>query len=307
MYTATVFANARAFVYRNARPLDLARWQRHFEGGSAEAVLHALAYYQNADGGFGHALEADSWNPHSTPIQTGAAVELFQELGWTDPTHPVAQGLLRYLASGADFDGRTWANTVPTNNDYPHAPWWRSDSESACHTDDNPTAMLAGFALRFAAPDSALGRLAERLARAAADTLLSGPPLNDMHTTGCYLTLYAYCAQAGTDCVDLAALRDRLRAQVRGSVTQDTALWEDGYVCRPSMYLNTPDSPFYPDCAELALYECDFLRRTQQPDGSWPIPWRWTDYPEQWAVSRQWWKGKTAVDNTLYLRNFDRL
>lgn len=64
----TVFEKARQFVYRNARPVDLARWQYHFEGGSREAVLTALACYQNPDGGFGHALEADAWNPNSTPL-----------------------------------------------------------------------------------------------------------------------------------------------------------------------------------------------------------------------------------------------
>ena len=64
----TAYEKARAFVYRNARPLDIARWQYHFESGSSDAVLKALATYQNADGGFGHALEPDAWNPNSSPI-----------------------------------------------------------------------------------------------------------------------------------------------------------------------------------------------------------------------------------------------
>ena len=51
----SVFERAKAFMYRNARPLDMARFQYHFEGGSREAVLQALSYYQNADGGFGQA------------------------------------------------------------------------------------------------------------------------------------------------------------------------------------------------------------------------------------------------------------
>lgn len=33
------FKKARTFIYRNARPLDLVRWQYHFEGGSKEAAL----------------------------------------------------------------------------------------------------------------------------------------------------------------------------------------------------------------------------------------------------------------------------
>jgi hypothetical protein len=56
----TTYDRARAFIYRNARPLDIARFQYHFENGSKDAVLTALAAYQNEDGGFGHALGPDS-------------------------------------------------------------------------------------------------------------------------------------------------------------------------------------------------------------------------------------------------------
>lgn len=48
------FDKARKYMYRNARPLDLARFQYHFESGSKEAVMNVLSYYQNEDGGFGH-------------------------------------------------------------------------------------------------------------------------------------------------------------------------------------------------------------------------------------------------------------
>ena len=50
------FERARRFIFRNARPLDFARWRFAFEGGSREDVLAALAAYQNGDGGFGHGL-----------------------------------------------------------------------------------------------------------------------------------------------------------------------------------------------------------------------------------------------------------
>lgn len=41
------YHRARRFVYKNARPLELAKWQYHFENGSREAVLETLACYQN--------------------------------------------------------------------------------------------------------------------------------------------------------------------------------------------------------------------------------------------------------------------
>jgi hypothetical protein len=90
------YENARAFMYRCARPLELALWQYHFEGGSAENVLHALSFYQNADGGFGHALEADNWNPHSSPLTTQTATEILYAVD-APADHPIVQGALRYL------------------------------------------------------------------------------------------------------------------------------------------------------------------------------------------------------------------
>ncbi|MBQ7138495.1 MAG: hypothetical protein IJO39_05845, partial [Clostridia bacterium] len=97
------YEKARAFMYRCARPLELALWQYHFEGGSAENVLRALSFYQNEDGGFGHALEADNWNPNSSPLTTQTATEILYAVN-APADHPVVQNVLRYLDSGADFD-----------------------------------------------------------------------------------------------------------------------------------------------------------------------------------------------------------
>ena len=63
----SIFEKAKSFIDRHARPLDLARWQYHFENGTRDAVLDALKDYQNDDGGFGHGLEADCLNPNSSP------------------------------------------------------------------------------------------------------------------------------------------------------------------------------------------------------------------------------------------------
>jgi hypothetical protein len=302
------YTRARAFLYRNARPLDFARFQFHFENGSRSAVLNALAAYQNPDGGFGHALEADAWNPNSAPIQTWTATEILREIDCTDTTHPIIQGILRYLASGADFEGHFWYNTVRSNNDYPHAPWWHTESDSTSHHDYNPTACLAGFIIRFAERDSDLYKLGARIAGEAFTAYVEEGQLNDMHTAGCYIRLYDYLTEAGVeDVIDLAALRDKLLAQVRQSITTDTAAWETGYICKPSQFMSSRESMFYADNQAIAAYECDFIIKTQLDDGSWPIPWGWADYPEQWAVAKNWWKANGAILNLLYLRGMGAL
>lgn len=300
------FNRACLFIYRNARPLDIARWQYHFESGSKDSVLTALAAYQNEDGGFGHALEPDAWNPNSVPIQTWTATEILREIDFTDSTHPIIQGILRYLASGQDFDGRLWYNEVVSSNDYPHAPWWHAEADSA--DSYNPTACLAGFIIRFADKDSDLYKLGCRIAKEAYDADANQGLSDDMHAVLLYIRLMQYCEKAGvTEVIDLSALKERLWEQVRHSITQNTAEWETSYICKPSQFFNTNDSVFYADNKDIADYECEFIIKTQLEDGSWAIPWGWAAYPEEWVISKNWWKGNGAILNMLYLKGMGRL
>jgi hypothetical protein len=72
---------AREFILGNARLLDRKRFAFRFEAGAAKDVLAALVPYQNADGGFGHALEPDLRCAASQPVSTEHALEILDELG----------------------------------------------------------------------------------------------------------------------------------------------------------------------------------------------------------------------------------
>lgn len=60
MMSTQAIEEIRRWMYRNARPIELAQWQYHFENGSSQNVLYALSAFQNEDGGFGHALDCDN-------------------------------------------------------------------------------------------------------------------------------------------------------------------------------------------------------------------------------------------------------
>ena len=302
------FKGIRNWVYRNARPLDLARWQYHFEQGTKESVLTALSAYQNGDGGFGHALEADIWNPESTPIQTWTATEILCEIAFTDKTHPIVKDIIKYLDSGADFDGKFWFNTVLSNNDHPHAPWWHTTSESTCHTDYNPTAALAGFGLAYAEKGSSLYQKCAVIAVQAVSKCLDAEFLNEAHTVACFVRLLEYAAHADfVNLFDVEALEKRLAEQVTASITKDTSSWATSYVCKPSQFITSPDSPFYEANKDISEYECDFIIKTVNLDGVWDINWQWNDYPNEWAISKNWWKATIVIKNMLFLKAFHRL
>ena len=74
------FIRAGRWIKRCARPLEVARWEYLFEGGSRERVLEILGAYQNEDGGFGHGLKPDFWLPSSSPMATWAAVRILSEV-----------------------------------------------------------------------------------------------------------------------------------------------------------------------------------------------------------------------------------
>ena len=292
---------ARNFVYRNARPLDIARWKYLFEGGGREDVLTALAAYQNEDGGFGHALEPDCWNPDSSPIQTWVATQIIEEVGLADREHPIVQGILRYLASGKDFDGHTWANTIASNNGAPRAPWW--DYAPDGETSYNPTACLVTFLLKFAEPGSDLFALARTLAAEAYGYFKAHFPLESVGNVSCFVKLYDYLKENAADSpIDLTEFRDLLQRQIKHVMTYDTAKWTTEYACKPSFFISSKSSDFYEENRELCAYECEFIERTQEPDGTWAITWTWEDYAEEWSISKNWWKSDWIIKYLHFIK-----
>lgn len=142
-------------MYRNARPLDLARWQYAFEDGQADAILAALAAYQCADGGFGHALEADNWNPNASPYTTGVATDILHELNLYDAGHPIVNEILTFLADTPFRTDNDWPFTIPSNDAFPHAPWWTYSEDANKMNGFNPSATLISYIFSAANADAA--------------------------------------------------------------------------------------------------------------------------------------------------------
>lgn len=300
-----IFQKARGFIYRNARPVDLARWRYHFEDGAREDVLTALAAFQNEDGGFGHGLEADSFNPNSCPIQTWNACEILREIGFEDGSHPIIRGILRYLGSGADFSEQhnQWRNTVKSNNDYPHAVWW-SYSEEKEEFNYNPTAHLAGFILRFAEKDSALYRKAEEIAKQAYAWFREKVPFGDNHVANCFVRLYEVLSETGAALADPDEFAEKLREEVGASICRETERWKTEYVGMPSFFISDRNSMFCAGNEALVEKECALIAESQLDDGSYPIPWQWYNEYKEFPLAENWWKSVQLIEKMRFLREF---
>jgi len=300
------------WMYRNARPLDIARWQFHFENGNKEAVLSALSAYQNEDGGFGNALEADSWNPNSSPYSTCVAINIFEEIESRDRNHDIIRKILKYLEATPDFNGDYWAAIISSNKDYPHAPWWVDSTYDWGYT---PTALLAGFILFYANKDEAIYKKAEKIVEVAINrylygTMPNGEAYNSVRREveiDCFDKMLTFLenTEVGRR-YDIAEIRRVLNQQAQTFIEKDDSKWTQ-YCWKPSHFVRSPDSIFYPGNEKAIDVELDYILNKRNKEGIWDITWTWGAYEKEFSVSENWWKANIIIENLRLLRSFGRL
>lgn len=299
-----LMSKSKKFIYKNARPIDIARWNYLFEAGSKQEVIKYLKAFQNFDGGFANALEPDCWNKKSTPLQTWAATKIIKEIDFIAKDDALIIKILNYLASKDEFDGHHWngLNTVKTNNDYPHAPWWSYTKDQ--ETSYNPTASLIGFMLKYSNEASSTYKMACNLLKEAYSYFKNNFPLESMHEVACFVELYEYMKESDIHSeLDLVEFKTLLQEQIEKVITYDTDIWEKEYVCKPSMFINSNKSDFYLANKDICCFEKQFIEQTQNIDGTWDVTWSWEAFKEAWAISKNWWKANIIIKNMLYMKN----
>ncbi len=304
------FEEIRLWIYRNARPIELARWQYEFENGSKEAVLSALSLYQNEDGGFGNTLEPDSWNPDSSPYTTLNAIGILNEIDFTDKSHKIMQGIFQFLESGKYANENGWLFNIPSNNDYPHAPWWTYDSEANEYESIGVSAGIVCFLLKFADRDAELYKRALSIAGRLIGRLNTPGNYGEMGVGG-YCILKDMIGQLGlTDRFDMELMSNTVKKLVNDAIERDISKWAY-YGKTPSSFISSPSGEFYKDNEEILQRELDYIIETRTEKGVWGITWSWFEnnekYPKEFAISENWWKADTAIGKLKLLRNFDRL
>ncbi len=310
MLTAPAMEEIRRWMHRNARPLELALWSQRKEGGSRDAVLGELALYQNEDGGFGNALEPDSWNPDSTPYTTRYALTVLQDLGCAQVDRPMVQRALGFLTQTEHASDLGWYFNIPTNNDHPHAPWWSWQGQSDEVESVGLTAELAAHVLRIAPPSSPAYGMALGFADRLFDRFLTAEKFGDMGLGG-YCALLEVVLELGLATRwDCPTLETHLRALVNASIVRDHAQWLH-YGVRPSNYIKNPNSLWLAGNEDILQTELDYLIDTRPVGAVWGIPWSWFDlnerYAKAFAISENWWRGIKALEAVELLSKFGRV
>lgn len=140
MNKSNTLERAKRFIYENGKLFDRRRFEYHFEGGSSESVITALRSYQNADGGFGNALEPDIRCPQSQTVPTEMALAIMDEVNAFDSQ--ILEGIESYLGEVTLEQGGV-PLVLRSVNDYPHAPWWTTETDHLPSI--NPTGGIVGL------------------------------------------------------------------------------------------------------------------------------------------------------------------
>lgn len=279
---------AKSYLFAHGRRVDQQLFIYHFEGGSATQVLTALLPYQNADGGFGHALEPDLRTSASTAVATQQGFTILRTIG-APSSEPAVQHAIQYLLTTLDPAALVWPIVGPEVEEAPHAPWWTYANVHANFGGflANPRAALVGFLHDHypLVPPTLLAQLTDGVLT----HLEAQPDQLEMHDLFCYLSL-ANAANLPQ------AARSRVAAKLARTIPQtvatDPALW-DGYVLFPLDVAPTPDAPFAATIDRAAIEaNLDLWIESQSPDGAWPLPWAW-DFvnKDAWARAERDWKG----------------
>ena len=290
------FMRLKKLVYRNARPLDYAKWKYLFENGNCEDYLTVLSSYQNEDGGFGYNIECNNWNPNSSPYTVCIALDYLDTISdYNSSTKErIIKGIIKYLASGAYFVESGWVGMqgVPSNNEFAHMPWFHFDQKKAMEADISVTKRLADFIVKYADKNS--------------EIYLNAVALKDKYKSNGQVLLKGF---PDYDPVSL-------------NVTAfDTATWPD-WLPLPIYLVGSPKSPYYEELKHVVNLNLDSIITTLE--NTYEIPFT----PEEELIAyeqnnphpdgKRWCVGEQTVGNYYWgtiniiidldiLRKFERL
>lgn len=276
------FEAARAFLDRNGRPLDVALLRQWRREGSAEAVLAALAPFQNADGGFGRGLEPDIPGPASSALACSIGLRLLARVG-APAEHPMVGGVIAWLDANLDRERGVWPIIGPEVDLAPHAPWWAWSADLAASWNGfrfNPTAeILAWFYhYRQVTPGDLLRDVEAGLRRTLAETEL----IEGAYDLKCALRL----AESDAAPPDIAR---PLGLLLRRSLAAHDAADEHA---SPFDAAPTPASPFADIVDRRIEPALVALIAAQAEDGGWTPFWDWSFVDaDAWAKALSDWRG----------------
>ncbi|GAE30491.1 hypothetical protein [Halalkalibacter hemicellulosilyticus] len=301
-----VFYQSSKWMKRYARPLECARWEYEFEGGSRETIIHFLRAFQNEDGGFGHGIEPDFWLPISSPMATWLAGQIMVDIDM-ERNHDLVQSMLTYLVRSYDEEVGFWRSVLQENNDYPHAPWWNWKEGVQGNWMYNPSAELAGFLIHWSEEGSEAEQLGWKVAIRAIDHLMVQDEMEHHQLSNFHELIKLIKKQQEVDFKlshSLSSIKGKVMTLIEHCVDRDVENWGTGYKPLPLDFIKSPNDPLCTRFGQLAEQNLQFYVEQLSEDGMWEPSWSWGSYPHAFPVAKRDWQGILLVNRYKVLKAF---
>jgi hypothetical protein len=291
------FAAGERFLLSHARLLEQRLFAACFLGQPGSGVADTVRGYQNADGGFGYALEPDTRCPASLPIYVEVALQALAMVNAADAPGTGRDAVLRacdYLAGVADRAGADGAvpPASPVIESFARAVHW---SEWTYEPGLNPTAGLVGLLYQLGI---------DHPWRAAAEAycwrqLESAGLPTEAHALREALVFLEHVPDTERADKHVAAVPSHLPGVSPFRLDAHAG----GYGLTPLDFAPLATSRWRRlfDDAQIDAH-LDRLQHDQQADGGWPVTW---DPPAGAATNE--WRGMVTLGALRTLTSYGRL
>lgn len=254
-----ILETAHTFIVNNARLLERSLFAYLFRNGDRRNVINALLAYQNADGGFGNALEPDKRTGSSQPIDQEFALRVLDDTGFESS---VAVQICDFLETITVDDGVPFV--LPTVRDAPRAEWWDPETDHPPAA-INPTASVAGLLHKNKFQHPWLARATDFCwQRIESFQTLTG------HDLLCILLFLEHVPERERAERAFEQISAYLLAGEHIAYDPDAS----GYVFKPLDFAPSPRSLCHRLFDEATIQaHLEALAGRQQADGGWPITW----------------------------------
>ena len=295
------FDNAAGFISENARPVDRAQFNFHFGDGSKDQVIDELAKYQNADGGFGHAIEPDIRMPSSSPFLGTLAFQVLRELEVPGDALIVKRGL-GYFEQTFDRSIGGWDPNGPEVDKYPHAVWWNY-SPVADRLDPlvqaNPGAEIVGYLNLYR--EHVDETFLEEATAAVVGAFEALPVDMEFHALMCFIRMAEMADEE---------IRRNLLPKIRESalmaIGNGKIDWSS-YGARALAFAPSSTGLLAAVLVDRVHQQIDFEIGDQSNDGSWQPTFSWGQYEDDWPTAKTEWAGYLTLRNLLAFKSWDRI
>ena len=256
-------------------------------------MIREVARYQNADGGFGNALEPDLRTPASTGIATAVGLRLLREVHAPSGS-PVVASAIQHLIDSIDRRAFVWPIITEQAALAVHAPWWSySDQlESWNGFRFNPTAEALAYLYEYR----------DLVPRAFLDSVTDAfiGSLRKTDVIESYYEVQCCCQLFRTN-----GLADSLRKPLAECLRRSLLALDPGNEHTNYFELSpAPDDFIYPLIEKHYQRAVTQAVEEQDERGCWNLFWDWSNVDaREWSKAKVVWEGALTRITLTSLHN----